>query len=114
MKESFDKHIYRYLLSSAVLALGVGTVFYHLVEHFSWLNSYYFSAVTLTTVGYGDFVPHTDAGKIFTTFYVFFGIGIITTFISYSMRRRELRAQGRRERINAKRKEIKAKVAAEL
>jgi len=98
MKESFDKFFYRYLLTLALLALGIGTVFYHLVEHFSWLNAYYFSTVTLATVGYGDFVPHTNAGKIFTTFYIFFGIGIITSFITYTMRRRAVRVTNRRER----------------
>jgi voltage-gated potassium channel len=89
MKESFDKYIYRILLGSALLVLTIGTIFYHFVERFSWLNAYYFSVVSLTTVGYGDIVPHTAAGKIFTTVYVMFGIGIITTFITYSMRRRE-------------------------
>jgi voltage-gated potassium channel len=89
MKDSFDKHVYRILLGSALFVLTLGTIFYHFVEHFSWLNAYYFSVVSLTTVGYGDLAPHTAAGKIFTTFYVMFGIGIITTFITYSMRRRE-------------------------
>jgi voltage-gated potassium channel len=87
MKESFNKYIYRILLASALLTLTIGTVFYHLVERWSWLDSYYFSVVTLTTVGYGDFAPHTAAGKFFTTFYLMFGIGIITAFISYTVRR---------------------------
>jgi voltage-gated potassium channel len=87
MKDTFDKHIYRVLLSSALLVLAIGTVFYHLVEKLSWVNSYYFSVVTLTTVGYGDLAPHTNAGKIFTTFYLMIGVGIITAFISYTLKR---------------------------
>jgi voltage-gated potassium channel len=88
MKESFDKYVYRYLLALSLLVLAIGTVFYHMVEHLSWLNAYYFSVISLATVGYGDITPHTAAGKIFTTFYVLFGIGVITTLISYRMRRR--------------------------
>jgi voltage-gated potassium channel Kch len=88
MQGSFDKHIYRVLLAAAVFTLAIGTVVYHLVEHFSWLDAYYFSVITLATVGYGDLVPHTSFGKIFTTFYIFIGVGIITAFISYSVRRR--------------------------
>lgn len=88
MKESFDRHVYRILLALAVSMIAIGTVVYHIVEKFPWVDSYYFSVITLATVGYGDYVPHTTFGKLFTTFYVFVGVGILTTFISYSMRRR--------------------------
>lgn len=88
MQTEFDRHIYRVLLAAVAITLGVGTIVYHLVEHFSWIDAYYFSVITLATVGYGDLVPHTDFGKIFTTFYIFIGVGIITAFISYSVRRR--------------------------
>lgn len=91
MQVVFDKHVYRVLLAAAVVTLAIGTVVYHTVEHFSWLDSYYFSVITLATVGYGDLTPHTPFGKIFTTFYIFIGVGIITTFISYAIRRRASR-----------------------
>ncbi len=75
--------------------LTLGTVVYHHVEKFPWVDAYYFSVVTLATVGYGDFTPHTTFGKIFTTFYIFVGVGIITTFITYTMRRRAARHEDR-------------------
>jgi voltage-gated potassium channel len=86
--QELDRHAFRYLISSAILILAIGTVFYHIVEKLSWVNAYYFCVVTLSTVGYGDIVPHTDAGKIFTTFYILTGVGIITTFFSVIIRRR--------------------------
>jgi voltage-gated potassium channel len=86
--EVLDKHLWRLMLSAVAFVLGVGTVFYHFTEHWSWLDSYYFCVVTLATVGYGDLVPHTPAGKLFTTFYIMVGVGIITTFFSVMMRRR--------------------------
>ena len=39
-------------------------------KEWSWLQSTYFAFVTLTTVGYGDFLPTNDNAKIFTCFYV--------------------------------------------
>ena len=92
----FNKHIFRYLAAAAATTLAIGTVVYHLVEHFSWLNAYYFSVITLTTVGYGDLTPHTAFGKLFTTFYVLIGVGIITTFITMMIRRRGSKMQNKK------------------
>ena len=96
--EVFNRHAYRILLGFALFTLGIGTVVYHYVEKLSWFNSYYFSVITLTTVGYGDIVPHTTTGKLFTTFYVLAGVGIITTFISYTMRRRTQKFEQRHKK----------------
>lgn len=64
-----------------ILALTVGmvlwaSVFYRYIEGWSWLDSIYFSVVTISTVGFGDFSPETAAGKIFTMFYIVVGLGI--------------------------------------
>ncbi len=62
-----------------VLAVGVlftGTVVYHFLEGWGWIDSLYFSTVTLATVGYGDFHPTTSAGKLFTILFILIGVGI--------------------------------------
>ena len=46
------------------------------------LDSPYFRVITLTTAGYGDFSPSTTAGKNFTMFYIFIGLGIILGFVN--------------------------------
>jgi voltage-gated potassium channel len=103
MEQQLSRHTYRYLLAAVIFILLIGTNFYHFVEHFSWLNAYYFSVVTLTTVGYGDLAPKTAGGKLFTTFFLFIGVGLITTFITYSIRRR---AMVRAERRAAKKERV--------
>ncbi len=72
---------YRHLVYISLFVLLAGTTVYHYVEGWRWLDSLYFSVVTLTTVGLGDFAPQTDLGKVFTIFYIIVGIGIILTFI---------------------------------
>lgn len=72
----------RLLLVVVGSLLVAGTVFYHGVEKWSWLDSLYFSVVTLTTVGYGDLSPQTVAGKIFTMVYLVGGLGVLAAFIT--------------------------------
>jgi voltage-gated potassium channel len=66
----------------AATAIISGTGFYSLVEGLRFVDALYFSVVTLTTVGYGDFAPETDAGKLFTTVYVLVGVGILLAFVT--------------------------------
>ena len=73
---------YRDLLITTMIVLTLGTVAYHFIEKWSWIDSLYFSVITLTTIGYGDFSPATNEGKLFTIFYIVIGIGIILTFIN--------------------------------
>ena len=85
------------LAGAAVLVLVAGgAIFYHIVEKLSWLNAVYFCVITLATVGYGDIVPHTDAGKVFTIFYVLTGVGIIATFANLLLRRAVARHERKR------------------
>lgn len=78
-------------VSFAVLAAG--SVIFHLIEHFSWVNSLYFCTATLTTVGYGDIVPKTDAGKLFDVVYMLVGIGILANFARLIVQNASLRAE---------------------
>lgn len=75
--------------------LLVGTIFYHQVEGWGWLDSLYFCVITLATVGYGDFSPQTAAGKIFTMIYILLGIG---TLVAVLTRLADALAAARRER----------------
>lgn len=79
MEEEEHKRYHRRLLYVFIVILIFlfgGATLYHFIEKWRYLDAIYFSAYTMTTVGYGDFVPKTDAGKIFTIFYVFAGVAI--------------------------------------
>jgi len=71
----------RGVLASAVLLLVAGTILFAFIEDFSLLDSFYFSFITLATIGYGDFSPSTDLGKLFTVIYSFAGLGIMAALI---------------------------------
>lgn len=59
-----------------------GAYIYSNIEGWRYIDSLYFSVATVTTVGYGDFVPQTDIGKIFTIFFSLIGIGMAFYFFT--------------------------------
>jgi voltage-gated potassium channel len=48
----------------------------------SMLNAVWWTVSTVTTVGYGDIVPITDAGKIMAIIYMFIGVAFLAIFVS--------------------------------
>jgi len=82
LKELFSDRSGRAILLMVGTLIVIGTIFYSLVEGWSIVDSFYFSVVTLTTVGYGDLSPDTTPAKLFTTVYIFMGLSIITAFAS--------------------------------
>uniref|UniRef100_A0A7S1U1M1 Potassium channel domain-containing protein n=1 Tax=Phaeomonas parva TaxID=124430 RepID=A0A7S1U1M1_9STRA len=63
------------------------------------VDTLYWSTVTVTTVGYGDYSPTTDAGRIFGFFYIIFGLGVvlgvIQSFVNNAIDRVEQNAKQR-------------------
>jgi Ca2+-binding EF-hand superfamily protein len=47
----------------------------------NYWESFYFCAITLTTIGYGDFTVNSEAGKIFLIFYCIFGIALVSKLL---------------------------------
>lgn len=61
-----------------------GTLSFHaLEEEWTWIQSFYFTIVTLTTVGYGDLHPTTDDTRLFTAFFILLGVTIVVSSISF-------------------------------
>ena len=66
-------------IAMVVLWIGIGTVAYQRLENWTLIQSLYFSVSTLSTVGYGDLVPTTDISRLFTSFYILFGVAVVLT-----------------------------------
>ncbi len=79
LKVAFSNGQVQVLLGLAFSQIGLATVFYHWAEKWSWLDSFYFSVITIATVGYGDLAPTTPLSKIFTMVYILCGIGVFVT-----------------------------------
>ncbi|MEW6337030.1 MAG: potassium channel protein [Acidobacteriota bacterium] len=54
-----------------------GTLGYGLIEGASWWDAFYMTAITLTTVGYGEVFPLSRTGEVFTVAVLFSGFGLL-------------------------------------
>ncbi|MBW2972132.1 potassium channel family protein [Candidatus Woesearchaeota archaeon] len=69
-------------VTAILLLITLGTTVYHSIEGWSWLDSAYFTVITITTIGYGDMFPTHTVSKVFTMFFVFTGVGMFLFAIS--------------------------------
>ena len=71
------QHIQKELMAGA-LALGfiflIGTLWYCLVEGWSWEDAAYMTVITLATVGYGETHPLGSRGRLFTIALILMGV----------------------------------------
>lgn len=82
IRKAWSDPTFRLVATLSASLLLVGTFVFHWVEGWSYLDSFYFSAISATTVGYGDFSPKTPAGKLLAVFYIFCGIGLLVTLVT--------------------------------
>jgi hypothetical protein len=64
------------------LLLVVNTIFFHYAEHWRWVDSFYFSGITMLTIGYGDLTPTHDWTKIVVVFDAMISIGLFLYSLS--------------------------------
>jgi len=76
----------RPVLLYAAVIIFMGTFIFHWLEGWSYLDSVYFVVITLTTIGFGDYLPTTPLSKVLT---IFFGInGIALLLVLFDLIRR--------------------------
>jgi len=80
----------------------LGTIGFMVIEGLSLSDAFYFSIVTITTVGYGDIHPATEMGKILAIILIVMGVGsflgVIANATEMMLNKREKKA--RLEKLN--------------
>ncbi|MCD6414554.1 MAG: two pore domain potassium channel family protein [Candidatus Diapherotrites archaeon] len=80
-KDTRKKRVVTALALLGVL-LGIGTFAFSYLENWNLIDSFYFTGVTLATIGYGDLRPTTDTAKVFTVIFSFSALGTVLYCIS--------------------------------
>jgi voltage-gated potassium channel len=76
----FSKIFYAvYLL---VLIIVIGTLGFMFIENWGLLNSFYMTIITISTVGFAEVMPLSDAGKVFTSLLIITSFGTFAFAVS--------------------------------
>jgi voltage-gated potassium channel len=68
----------RIALGAFGMVVVVGTLGYRLIEGWSLLDALWMVVITVTTIGFGEVQPLSEAGRIFSLVLILFGVGIVT------------------------------------
>lgn len=70
------------LMGVFAVFLLLGSLVYHVLEGWGYLEALYFSFTTLTTIGFGDYLPSSRVSKVFSIFYIIVGLGNCASIIA--------------------------------
>ncbi|MBK9190128.1 MAG: potassium channel protein [Crocinitomicaceae bacterium] len=77
----YFRGIYHAFFLSLIIIIS-GTLGYMIIEEWSFLNSFYMTIITITTVGFMEVEPLSDAGRIFTAVLILTSFGTIAYAVS--------------------------------
>ncbi len=74
------ENLHRLLIVIILLIVTSSLALKYFEPGLTWSNAFWWSIVTLTTVGYGDITPTTTAGRLIGIVIMFLGIGLLGMF----------------------------------
>ncbi|WP_151088127.1 potassium channel family protein [Hymenobacter baengnokdamensis] len=69
-------------LGLLVLSFVVGVAGFMTLEHYRFIDAFYMTVITASTVGFGEVHPLSDIGRLFTSFYILFNLLIVAYLVS--------------------------------
>jgi voltage-gated potassium channel len=116
----FHLHPHRQLqIIGVIFAISwfIGTVLIHRfesIQHWSYFDAFYFTVITTATIGFGDLVPVTIAGKVLTMLYAVFFVPLFlyAMTLMYESRFRKIRNEERKLELEIQ--EVEANVESIL
>jgi voltage-gated potassium channel len=72
-----SKQKFQIAISAVLALLSFGTVGFKIILGLSWFDCFYFTLITLTTVGYGEPAQMTEKARYFASLLIILGVGTI-------------------------------------
>jgi voltage-gated potassium channel len=67
----------KFLAAALAFVMAVGTAGFHYIEGWPWFDGFYMVITTLTTIGYQETHPLSQAGRVFNVFIILSGVGLV-------------------------------------
>ncbi len=77
-------NVNRLILAIALTALSLifGMAGFMGIEHFKATDAFYMTVITVSTVGYGELHPLSEAGRMFVSFYILYNLVVVAYLVS--------------------------------
>ncbi len=73
----------RVIFVSILLIVIIGTAGYMIIEGWNFLDSFFMTIISISTVGFNEVHPLNNAGKVFTVVLIFGGISVLAYSVHY-------------------------------
>src|SRR5271155_3451617 len=67
----------RFLFLLIALIVSIGTAGFHFIEGWPWFDAFYMVVITVSTIGYQEVHPLSQAGRVFNVFLIIAGVGLV-------------------------------------
>jgi voltage-gated potassium channel len=69
-------------LGLLVFSFAVGVAGFMGIENYPFVDAFYMTVITASTVGFGEVHPLSDVGRLFTSFYILFNLLVVAYLVS--------------------------------
>ena len=73
------------LITSLLVLVSGGTLGYRILLDSKWIDAFYMTMITVSTVGYGEIAQMNDAARLFSVFLIVCSLGVVGYVISSLM-----------------------------
>jgi voltage-gated potassium channel len=70
----------KFVFLALVGLILIGMAGFHYMEGWTWFEGFYMVLTTITTIGYGEVHPLSHTGRIFNSFIILTGVGLVLLF----------------------------------